>query len=261
MAIGTLNQNTTGNAATATSAGKSTNIAGGAAGSIPYQTALDSTSFLTAGTSGFVLTQGASAPVWSNSLTLTGNISATALIPTGSTIPTRGLYAPSATTVALASNSANALYIDAGQNIAIGSSSPSYKLDVNGAVRASGGFVIATQSQTSPSPSLSVNSNNIGEYVITALANDFTISADSASPANGSKLIFRITTSSGTARTITFTGGTAGGFRPVGVTMTLSGSNYTYTTPAAAAAKTVYFGCIYNTEVNYWDIVALAQET
>jgi len=62
----TLNQSTTGNALTATTATKATNIAGGATGSLPYQTANDSTSMLTAGASGTVLkSNGAAAPSWS----------------------------------------------------------------------------------------------------------------------------------------------------------------------------------------------------
>ena len=51
----------------ATSAGKATNLAGGAAASIPYQSAADTTAFLasSAGDSGKVLTsQGTSPPVW-----------------------------------------------------------------------------------------------------------------------------------------------------------------------------------------------------
>ena len=62
----TLNQSTTGNALTATTATKATNVAGGATGSLPYQTANDSTSMLSAGTSGTVLkSNGAAPPSWS----------------------------------------------------------------------------------------------------------------------------------------------------------------------------------------------------
>jgi hypothetical protein len=43
-------------------AAKATNVAGGAAGSLPYQTAADTTAFLALGISGYVLTAGASAP-------------------------------------------------------------------------------------------------------------------------------------------------------------------------------------------------------
>lgn len=52
----------TGNSSTATTA---TNVTGGAAGSLVYQTGSSTTSTLALGTSGYVLTAGASAPTWS----------------------------------------------------------------------------------------------------------------------------------------------------------------------------------------------------
>ena len=64
--VPTLNQNTSGNAATATLATTGTNIAGGAAGSMPYQTGSGATSQLAVGTAGQVLdvNAGATAPQW-----------------------------------------------------------------------------------------------------------------------------------------------------------------------------------------------------
>jgi len=64
--IPTLNQNTTGNAATATTA---TNVAGGAAGSIAYQTAANTTAMLAAGSGVLV---GGSTPGYQTAPTLTG---------------------------------------------------------------------------------------------------------------------------------------------------------------------------------------------
>ena len=64
--VPTLNQNTTGNAATATTA---TNIAGGSAGSIPYQTATNTTALLAAGSGVLV---GGTTPSYSTAPTLTG---------------------------------------------------------------------------------------------------------------------------------------------------------------------------------------------
>ena len=62
----TLNQSTTGNAATSTLATTATNIAGGATGAVPYQTANNSTAMLMSGASGTVLkSNGAAAPSWS----------------------------------------------------------------------------------------------------------------------------------------------------------------------------------------------------
>lgn len=60
----TFNQNTSGNAATATLATTATNLAGGATGSLPYQTAAGATTFLAAGSNGQVLTLAAGVPSW-----------------------------------------------------------------------------------------------------------------------------------------------------------------------------------------------------
>jgi hypothetical protein len=56
-----------GNAATATSATSATtatNLAGGANGSLPYQTGSGATTFLAAGTDGYILTQASGVPTW-----------------------------------------------------------------------------------------------------------------------------------------------------------------------------------------------------
>jgi len=59
----TFNQNTTGTAS------KATNLVGGAAGSLPYQSAVDTTTFLAAGTNGQVLTLAAGVPSWATPTT------------------------------------------------------------------------------------------------------------------------------------------------------------------------------------------------
>ena len=53
-----------GNAATATSATTATNLAGWANGSVPYQTGSGATTFLAAGTNGYVMTLAAGVPTW-----------------------------------------------------------------------------------------------------------------------------------------------------------------------------------------------------
>jgi microcystin-dependent protein len=59
----------TGTVSSATSATTATNLAGGGAGQLPYQSASNTTAMLAAGTSGQVLTSsGASAPTWSQVL-------------------------------------------------------------------------------------------------------------------------------------------------------------------------------------------------
>ena len=68
----TFNQNTTGNAATATlatNATTATNLAGGAAGSLPYQSASATTAMLAIGTTGQVLRVTAGLPAWGTDYT------------------------------------------------------------------------------------------------------------------------------------------------------------------------------------------------
>jgi hypothetical protein len=93
----TLNQNTTGNALTATSATSSTNLAGGSAGSIPYQTASGTTSMLgESATNGYILTYdtGLNAPKWaaasSGGVTSIGSINAESN-PNGASISLSGV--------------------------------------------------------------------------------------------------------------------------------------------------------------------------
>jgi hypothetical protein len=65
----TITGSISGNAATATTATKATNLAGGAAGSVPYQSAADTTAFLAAGSNGQVLTLVSGIPAWTSAAT------------------------------------------------------------------------------------------------------------------------------------------------------------------------------------------------
>jgi len=113
-----------------------------------------------------------------------------------------------------------------------------------------------SSSATSITSPLAWNSDNFDLYAATAQASNFTISADAGTPVDGEKITFRIT-SDATPRVVTFTGGASKGFKPVGVTLTASGSDFTYT---LTASKTTYFGAIYNITNARWEIVALSQE-
>jgi hypothetical protein len=85
----------TGNASTATQA---TNLAGGAGGSIPYQSSTNTTTLLANGSAGQILTSAGTtlAPTWSNSAALATNIAG----GVGGSIP----YQSSANTTALLAN-------------------------------------------------------------------------------------------------------------------------------------------------------------
>lgn len=88
--LGTANGGTGATSLTGLSVGTATNLAGGGAGQVPYNTGSGATSFLAAGTSGYYLkSNGTSAPSWaavsSGALTkiATGSISGTTLVTTG----------------------------------------------------------------------------------------------------------------------------------------------------------------------------------
>jgi hypothetical protein len=98
----TITGSISGNAATATTATKATNLAGGALGSLPYQSAADTTAFLAAGTNGQVLSLTGGIPAWINAssgtvtsvsgtgtvsgITLSGTVTTTVNLTLGGTL-------------------------------------------------------------------------------------------------------------------------------------------------------------------------------
>ena len=126
----------------------------------------------------------------------------------------------------------------------------------------SGGTIQGTQilprfsDQNTVASPLSWNSDTYDVIAIDLLANNLTIPVDTGTPDDGQKIIFRFC-DNGVSRILTFTGGAAKGFRPVGVSLTVSGNNYLYST---FPSKFTYFGCMFNAQINRWDIIALSQE-
>jgi len=62
----------------------------------------------------------------------TGTASAAKLIPTGSSVTGNGLYLPATNALGLSTNGANAIYINSGQDVGIGTALPSAKLHISG---------------------------------------------------------------------------------------------------------------------------------
>lgn len=154
----TLNQNTTGYAAS---------LAGGVAGSLPYQSAVNTTTFLGIGSNGQVLTVAAGVPSWAtpttgtvtsvsgtgsvNGITLTGTVTSTGNLVLGGTL---GSIANSQLTNSSITFGATAAALGttvSGFNaVTIGATTPS-----------TGAFtVLSTSSTTSTTPTLSFNASN-----------------------------------------------------------------------------------------------------
>jgi hypothetical protein len=84
-ASGTWGISISGNAASATTAATATNITGGSAGSLPYQTGAGATSLLGIGSANTVLTSSGTAPQWSSSLSGLTSVGVTGGTVTAST--------------------------------------------------------------------------------------------------------------------------------------------------------------------------------
>ena len=154
----TLNQNTTGYAAS---------LGGGAAGSLPYQSAVNTTTFLAAGTNGQVLTLAAGVPSWAtpsggtvtsvsgtgsvNGITLTGTVTSSGSLTLGGTL---GSIANSQLTNSSITFGATAA--------ALGTTVSGFNAVSIGATTAStGAFTyLFTSSTTSTTPTLSFNGSN-----------------------------------------------------------------------------------------------------
>lgn len=104
-------------------------------------------------------------------------------------------------------------------------------------------------SASATSGNLTVNSDITDLYVAGGLTGSITFLAPTGIPSNGQKLIIRIK-DDGTPRTISWTTGSTGAFRVIGVTLPTT----------TVANKSIYVGCMYNTVDSRWDVVALTQE-
>jgi hypothetical protein len=71
----------------------------------------------------------------SGSFTSTSTVTGTNLIPTGSGVPTNGIYLPAANSVAVATNGTGRLFVNASGRVGVGTASPGYTLDVAGTCR------------------------------------------------------------------------------------------------------------------------------
>lgn len=102
------------------SVGTANNLAGGLAGSVPYQSSAGTTTFLSIGTSGYVLQSNGTAPTW---------VAASSVVGGAAGLNTQIQYNNSG---ALA-GSANFIWDNANARLGISTASPTYQLDINNA--------------------------------------------------------------------------------------------------------------------------------
>lgn len=106
-------------------ANTATNIAGGAANQIPYQSGVGLTTF----SSNFTYNG-------TNLTVSNGLITANSFVPASSAVPTNGMYLPAANTLGFATASGgNRIYITSGGLVGINTNGPGVTLDVNGDIR------------------------------------------------------------------------------------------------------------------------------
>ena len=202
------------------SVGTATNVAGGSANQIPYQTGSSTTAFITAPTDGTYLkynTSGgfswaAAGGTTTNALTIGTGLSGTSF--NGS----------AAVTIAIDSTVATLT----------GSQTLTNK-------RINPRFSTTTSSSSAVTPDISA----YDQYNWTAQAATLTINAPTGTPVDGNKLIFRIL-DNGTSRTLTWDAT----YTVIGVTLPT----------ATTASKTTYVGCIYNANNTRWDVIAVATQ-
>ena len=287
LAIGTANQVLTVNTgATAPqyvsqstlSVGTATNIAGGVAGSVPYNTGAGATSFLSIGTAGQVLTvnSGATAPQYTAQSSLSvgtatnvaGGVANQIHYQTGAGA-TSFITAPSVASTFLQWNgsafvwatpsgtTANALTIGTGLSGTSFNGSAAVTIAIDSTVatltdaqtltnkRINPRVYTAATILTSYTPDISTYDN----YEWTALNQTFTMNAPTGTPVNGNKIIFRLL-DNGTSRGITWNAT----YVAIGVTLPTT----------TTVNKTTYVGCIYNaygaSGTGRWDVVAVATQ-
>lgn len=99
------------------------------------------------------------------------------------------------------------------------------------------------------SATITPTSDTVDQYNVTALAVPATVASPSGTPTDGQRLILRFK-DDGTGRALTWTTGSSGAYRAIGVTLPTT----------TVANKTTYVGCLYNAADSRWDAVAVTTE-
>jgi hypothetical protein len=130
----------------------------------------------------------------------------------------------------------------------VGNGSERMRIDSSGNVTITNKIIPNVQSVASAA-TITPNADTNTQVSVTALAVPATIASPTGTPSDGQSLVIRIE-DDGTARALTWTTGSSGAYRAVGITLPTT----------TVAAKVVYIGCKYNSTDLRWDAIALSQE-
>jgi hypothetical protein len=101
----------------------------------------------------------------------------------------------------------------------------------------------------SSAATITPNANSNTQVSVNALAVAATIASPSGTSSDGQCLILKFE-DNGTARALTWTTGSSGSYRAVGVTLPTT----------TVTGKVLYVGCVYNAFDVRWDVLAVGQE-
>jgi hypothetical protein len=211
--------------------------------------ALDAASFRTAigaGTGGGSVTS-VSGTGTVNGLTLTGTVTTSGSLTLGGTLSNVSLTTQVSGTLPVA-NGGTGVTTSTGTGNVVLSASPTFTGTLNAATISATKILPNVQSIASAS-TITPNADTDTQVSVTALAVPATIASPSGTPSDGQSLVIRIE-DNGTGRALTWTTGSSGAYRAVGITLPTT----------TVATKVLYVGCKYNSTDLRWDAIALSQE-
>ena len=211
--------------------------------------ALDAASFraaIGAGTGGGSVTS-VSGTGTVNGLTLTGTVTTSGSLTLGGTLSGVSLTTQVSGTLPV-TNGGTGVTTSTGTGSVVLSAGPTFTGTLNAATISATKILPNVQSVASAS-TITPNADTDTQVSVTALAVPATIAAPSGTPSDGQSLVIRIE-DNGTGRALTWTTGSSGAYRAVGITLPTT----------TVATKVLYVGCKYNSTDLRWDAIALSQE-
>lgn len=182
-----------------------------------------------------------------NGLTLTGTVTTSGSLTLGGTLSGVSLTTQVSGTLPV-TNGGTGVTTSTGTGSVVLSAGPTFTGTLNAATISATKILPNVQSITSAS-TITPNADTDTQVSVTALAVPATIASPSGTPSDGQSLVIRIE-DNGTGRALTWTTGSSGAYRAVGITLPTT----------TVATKVLYVGCKYNSTDLRWDAIALSQE-